>query len=1565
MLQQFSFAITLVITAVLATVVASTLLVRYVFASNEPTPKSVRRELSMVYFTSSVAAFGSSIIEFVTLPMFVINITKFCWSQRVVLIFAAGFCGVSYLIHYQEEVVLDTMNALLCSGRYIVDYTVITIAYVAGLVSAAVIPIINVFISIIRQATLGTVAILGKCAEITISNTFNDFVQLFLQTIRSFFNFLQEGPSVAVYDVESIVIKAQDLFLFAEKVLTCSCKESGKYIQTALYFLHSSDFPLAIHHGFNMFLSVFQALLRMLPPWSLSTYPSFSEVFVHANATLIHSGLFIDAWLKQGINLVFNIFGGVISVTLPDKFIGSIMAHNLNALSYTAEMALNSTMHLVLPFDRVTDPVHMLKVFSLEKAFTEIISAADILAMVVAWLIRTTIELFASIERVQTGQSFCPGNVGACLTSDCSVKCTEDGIAIVPVPLQCETFDIYSVVSCTALSLFKAALNSIHLLYKFVMDYILSVFVKTILQGESAENIYTGFFSTLRKYEGAWIDRDDLSDTPSSEEYTLQIGVFKQLDRAAKSITSLLQAETFGGIAYNMYRSLIELLRIVARVLANIDKIINLSFWESSINCGYTFSDVTLPCAKNTGALPCASGSVSSDCVCSVTELNSLMTECQCMKQVATLDDSGFTTNSAHWCGIQVFEWLFVFLSRIGEYATTTLNAFNFHGGQFPATPDQCRTDDVYVLDSKTSLTVFGNTCSVNGHHNFVCATASNLEGVVDVIVLTIRNALRNVLSLLSSGSANVDISSEICSVQQELANAGSTVAEMLAFAPEKVRKGIATLMYTFWNTVFGTILELIQLILKFLDAVISGDSSKIGSISESTASIAREGSSKIIMAAVTKLLDIFFEHVLEILDAGATFFDALVAKGGDFFRTMKTVVKLLKDLLTGTLLTVLAGFVSLFFRTIAFFTNPSSLTGTAITQYFKDLFDMIGKVITMMLKQVGKVISAVLKMLGGFGTVIRSVLKFVCYGIKFVTFGAGPNCDAWKDDRRRRLLSVDSETLDLHNSTFEWKGDSFCDRYMRLYPYAENITTPFENLQWFDCLENRVLGEELSRIFMTHPDIMYNWKRKWIMGYHTIITASIYLPWSIQGTGNIQVLRNDLAAAGLDPEAVMTTIHGLKKMLYMATDPKKLHNAIVSVFADADPHYNDPSNKAASAIAYRTYLNISTAAVGIVKALRDPRFGHKLKQVHHAWQKADFSNWTSFAPREMPQILAPEASRAVALLRHGYKHYGIVQTSLACPNDVCFNCAIFDNTIYAAITPMNRSIQFYQNEFPTVVDDFTEYFEGIAEKAYRPLEAGALSEWNFENVTKWDFNLDTNCETADFIFAEGDVFAGFIAGAFIISVGAVINVMLYKFSFMEWLMIAGSANVFYVVIAYSYNFWCVPSIPVRIFHDIANFFSDHLRIGCLCSYIPFLSSSCEVEQCLSCEFLDYSSCYDRLESFKQLSFVWAPIFAVRWLFPWLLKFLYDYNVWPLSYILSLPGIETLTRQASAEEPVTGLQMDCFKTHALDIASVGIVAGLAVVFVAPAVSSVLRALYRLLLALLYSCLSTYYLATSV
>ncbi len=411
-------------------------------------------------------------------------------------------------------------------------------------------------------------------------------------------------------------------------------------------------------------------------------------------------------------------------------------------------------------------------------------------------------------------------------------------------------------------------------------------------------------------------------------------------------------------------------------------------------------------------------------------------------------------------------------------------------------------------------------TCKLWANHNLFCSASNAWRRSGDITVNVQRQVYSNFIQFLGGNfnKFNFDIKHRICDVEKAFAAKVSIYTNFLTVGLSKgpLKASIGKIALAFWE--YNKMMEIkignifAQFVLTFIDEI------KKAATGQAVGTEIKDGVSNNIRQFVKSMVNLLMDIALLVLDAMGDFLDSISQGAGDFFRGIGTVIKLITNAITGTFLEIIGVVLDLFAEIVAFAAGK----GSAIT-VLKKFFMLFMDVVLVLVTNLQRVLQAIFKLFGSaIGGFLNALMSGICAGINGIVctvtlgakcnmmtcldsgFGRQPLGAHYKQDHKLpRLFATHFQTVDgipaprWVADNIDWNGTSTCDLFMegvRFYNYTE--MRPLERSTWLECLEMRALGIEIEKIIdipeIKLYDLVYNWKRKYVLTYDMLQTAVI-----------------------------------------------------------------------------------------------------------------------------------------------------------------------------------------------------------------------------------------------------------------------------------------------------------------------------------------------------------------------------------------------------------------------------------------------------------------------------------------
>lgn len=731
--------------------------------------------------------------------------------------------------------------------------------------------------------------------------------------------------------------------------------------------------------------------------------------------------------------------------------------------------------------------------------------------------------------------------------------------------------------------------------------------------------------------------------------------------------------------------------------------------------------------------------------------------------------------NAPHWCNTYHLEWLLYYTDNIALMVDKFFE--EFHPAYDTQDNSYCEEmsyplvqttilhykrsewDKRVAIYNALDMTYTTKSCKIYGSHDFICSTSMGIRSAVRTVIFEVREILMVFFELLGGSvkGITVNMGNRLCDLQRTAAGLASTAAAMfpVGIVSHEIRIGIAKILFTAIDSPIE-ILNTLNHVIQFMGEILMGGVFGGRSIQQP------------VFDFVINILDIQINYVRTLLDGFATLFDGIIQGAGGFFRMLDKIIVIIRNLMTDAAIEMISLIFKIFGGIVEMFTG-----GGIYDEFFQDLWRLITKFIEMMLMNAGKLLEAILSMLGPVGQFIRDMSSEICAGLQGVlctlTFGGfcdmgcvgvgpasapSPVADAgeaiggfFDDVFGRRLHSSLHRLPQILYNELEWNGDSPCDLYVHAYRDM-NFTDlrPSERIDLLKCVEHRHLAVQMEKqLGLPIPhDIIYNYKRKWIMMYHLVQSGSIYTKYSISDL-NAQEMMKEMKQAGVDVELYLPFWNKVRLHIKTFTSLTHLDGFIHKLFHNFDA--NIQTSDTAWGNIYRIYSHTSKAAQAIYNETTSVDLNYQITQVGKALRKTNISlpkmpqhiqtmydNMGSVTVRASKTSNPAKLKARRFILRAAGLNTDLTPCEEQSDSNVCINCLAIDNLLNVAIKEGERMAGYYENTFvPVILPSFIDYFNNeeneARAKAWREdmaslmdksiNSAGKFTEEQFEAASK------------------------------------------------------------------------------------------------------------------------------------------------------------------------------------------------------------------------------------------------------
>ena len=638
--------------------------------------------------------------------------------------------------------------------------------------------------------------------------------------------------------------------------------------------------------------------------------------------------------------------------------------------------------------------------------------------------------------------------------------------------------------------------------------------------------------------------------------------------------------------------------------------------------------------------------------------------------------------------------------------------------------------------------------CRIWGRDDFFCSAGLFVRNSKRLSMNVARQAINDGISILSGNYADINLQTlpRLCDYERQQGAVAAMIAGIIPGISIEMKQAFAKYINMILQQFFIQPLR-ISLTLAQMATTIVMDFVSESNTQSSIKDTFKNGVDTIIDGQLWAIR-YFFETTGELLDA-------ISPGAGDICDSIVKIIDMLKKAIKQDLLRIVSLMLDAFFHLMAALTGDTS----AISPFFTSLFSLWTELETLLLTEVMVILNKIFDFFGPVGTFFNVLLWGVCNAINSVmaainsaikVVSLGFSSIGWKDmtcvepgSSGRRLGatysnhtsgSLGKHFLRAHDNKhltkrvaehLDWNGTSVCDHFMSAAAdYAYTDMRPLEKAKWFECLEYKLIGVEIAK-FLEAPkfptDIVYNWKRKYIVMYDTVRAFKAILESYIQHSGmNWAQARMDLYEQGLDADLYIR----LSQNIILATN--KLIGAIEMtpvldfVFNVMDPQYNEENNPSSTAMAWQTFNSVKKMFIDTKKVFHERDMSkqwwaavdasyeshHHLKHWWASLDKVEQSTDTERVFQSLKHTLKSSWRRTAGITRlHNLRkkltmplNTGVQSCAERGFPGWCTECAVFDNIIQTTVEQGNEIAHFYTHDFKTVINDVEHYFNSMAD---------------------------------------------------------------------------------------------------------------------------------------------------------------------------------------------------------------------------------------------------------------------------
>ena len=698
--------------------------------------------------------------------------------------------------------------------------------------------------------------------------------------------------------------------------------------------------------------------------------------------------------------------------------------------------------------------------------------------------------------------------------------------------------------------------------------------------------------------------------------------------------------------------------------------------------------------------------------------------------------------------------------------------------------------------------------CRIWGRYDFFCSSGLFVRNFKRLSMNMARQVINDGIAVMAGNfkDINLDTLPRLCDYERIFGAISAMIAGIIPKISLELKKAFAgyinmVLQMVFVQTV-RTVLTLTNMATSIIMSVLDG------TIDRSSLTNTFEKGIETIVTGLTWAFKYFWGTTGDILNT-------LSPGSGDICTTIVDITNIVEAQLKKDLLDLVGLGLKVFFQFIAALNGDTSI----IDDMFKNAFELWAKIQLLLIRQMWQIFYKITDFFGPIGEFFKLLISTVCTAINFVfstidsivkglTFGQADigwkpmQCTELKATHgnhtrghlgKHFLRSADNEDITSRvANALDWNGTTVCDHFMTAaadYSYTE--LRPLEKAKWFECMELKLIGVQMadfvqSKSFPT--DIMYNWKRKYQLGYEFMQALQVVLKHvvAVEPLRWSQV-RLDLKHIGLDADMYIRLFQKTSSFANEILHNVEMTNFVRFLFEHIDPDFENGANPSSVATAWHVYQDLGDVYTKTTEEWK------RRDGTQQMWKAVDASMdmhthlhtwWSAVGTENTPDTTHTE--RVIHSLKSRLKHTfhetsrktarhtkpmtAWLKTPMRTYNKTCSqrgdpgwctDCNILDNLIETTLEQTDAIADFYATRFPVILNNVSAYFnelgdynEAFFEGVFSRLQSSApqpqqpdirytyhvANDWRDLGESFWDFFTDIgNTDKRDAWLAQID----------------------------------------------------------------------------------------------------------------------------------------------------------------------------------------------------------------------------------
>jgi hypothetical protein len=1310
-------------------------------------------------------------------------------SQALNLVRFGAVVGVAYGFHEGYTQFLgggDTIFRTIL-GPFFQD-VLFSVMQIVRLFYDALIPLYNYYSTMFGQLTSGSIAIAIKCDMTTVVETLKYILFTFISLFKSISEFAgdrtpQNNLMVNEWNITQTLSNAQMVVSNQKHIASCICDGLTDVFDLAFIVVGTPHLPRAVNHAFNVPIALIQEVMQILPPYS--KFPLFTRLVYHSGSAVLETANFVD---RVGITLLTKIIQLFIPdfklLGIPEMFIFATQTRLSLAIVEALHVLYRVSVHILVPIPKfLFNADYMMKAMDFEKALLHLELWNYGNANMLHWtgMLSSKIVKGALSNMVTGDDKFVLEGVPEHVKLDCT-KVSNKGYIKGPCAIYYfnQIWINMAMIANKLIGevLWKSIFYQEQNLWLTFQRYDGMMISRTteysceyrrdhmdwdVTRGECICEKPIGNFPLKITDENPFGDNQLYK--PFCGQPTLQAHVWDPIIMSIRMAFegSLVDAWYFPMKVQSMI--VIEFWRLVVRTILAVPDIILGRYFDIPLNCGWgtgEFRECFVRRHQRNQVNYCTEEN-KEGCTCNPSLPLAYNSTCQCIyyfpdpEQEVT--QTGFTNPllenlydaQHHWCGSYHFENFFKLADEVAYLIDNVISQFapgyNSENNNYCESKayEMLATDVLQYGQDEWNYDLLGNvsgtayeykkeSCQLYGSYDVICSASMTLRTATFLVTQQLRGMVMTAVGFLTLDVQNfkLDFSERLCDLQRTAAGASATIAAMfpVGIVGPGVQQGLARMIYSSLDTTIVLFRFFNNFLLWFSD-IIRG------------AAVGRDAE-KPTFELIINQLNLWIDWLRRVFQAFGTFMNGLHRGAGKFFFTLEKILTIFKGLMSQAFLELFA----LIGKVVAGIAELFS-AGGVIDNFFTDLFNLIGKFFNMLLQQMAKLWALIEPVLEPLMVVIRAIggaFKSICQTIEsaICVVSVGATCDIGCSSMRGHVHYFQSNPdTPLHIAeSIDWDGTSRCDIMVHRYKnHTWNQLRPLEQIEITECLEQRFIAVHVANIteLPIPEDFLYNWKRKYFMGFDMGNAVFIYSRHVFGGLSSSDMMR-EMKHDHVNLELYLPVLHRVKTFFLNTFTIKNMDMWVHKAFREFP---NVLHGDTGVSNMYRFYIHSANFIKqahphvanlgGEFKTMRSAfKLSPKLRNMHDfnlrkhmvkvqsqfellppLFHKLSRNKPMGISKIKARQIVSPVLG-ATGFLEAAGLNADINPCHEQEDTYVCINCVLIDNFVNVAIREGIRMADYYENTFAKVVlPSFVYYFEKQERraKAYREDMAGILQE--------------------------------------------------------------------------------------------------------------------------------------------------------------------------------------------------------------------------------------------------------------